>query len=168
MCPGRGWSVLESHLGGGRAGRSGKMTPTERFHEDYGRAEDVVPSSDRSFGLIFTGFFALVGLAPLLRGSSPRTGALALGAGILIVTLLRPGWLAPLNRLWTGLGLLLHHVMNPVVLGLLFFGAITPMGWVMRRLRQDPLGLSFDPEAVTYWIERQPPGPAPETMSNQF
>jgi hypothetical protein len=54
------------------------------------------------------------------------------------------------------------------VMGLLFYLTVTPTGLLMRLFRKDPLRLRFDPEAKSYWIERQPPGPAPETMRHQF
>jgi hypothetical protein len=84
------------------------------------------------------------------------------------VALLWPAVLAPLNRIWTRFGLLLHRIVSPVVLGVMFFGVVTPMGLVMRALGKDPLRLRFDPAARTYWIERRPPGPAPDTLNNQF
>jgi hypothetical protein len=65
-------------------------------------------------------------------------------------------------------GLLLGRFMNPIVTGLLFFLVITPMGVLMRIFGKRPLPLHFDPAAASYWIERRPPGPKPETMSQQF
>ena len=59
-------------------------------------------------------------------------------------------------------------VVNPLVMGLLFYLTVTPTGLLMRLFGKDPLRLRFDPEAKSYWIERQPPGPAPETMRHQF
>jgi hypothetical protein len=105
---------------------------------------------------------------PLVRGGRIRTWPLAVAAVFLVPSLLHPGLLAPLNRVWTRIGLLLHRVVSPVVIGVLFFTTITPMGLVMRWLGHDPLRLGFDADARSYWIERRPPGPAPETMSNQF
>ncbi len=64
--------------------------------------------------------------------------------------------------------MLLHAVVNPMVMGLLFYLMITPTAYVMRLLGKDHLKLRWDPAAKTYWIERRPPGPAPETMKNQF
>jgi hypothetical protein len=58
--------------------------------------------------------------------------------------------------------------VNPVVTGLLFFLVVTPTGFLFRLLGKDPLRLAFDAETRSYWIERRPPGPAPETMRNQF
>jgi hypothetical protein len=86
----------------------------------------------------------------------------------LAAALLRPALLAPLNRLWTRFGLLLHRIVSPVVLGIMFFAVITPMAWIRRALGNDPLRLRFDREARTYWVDRQPPGPPPETLTNQF
>ena len=75
--------------------------------------------------------------------------------------------LHPLNRLWMRFGLLLHKVINPIVMGLLFYGTILPTGLVMRLRGKDLLRLKREPGAESYWIARTP-GPAPETMRDQF
>jgi len=138
-------------------------------HEDLDRKAPPLPgSSNRSFGIIFTVFFVVVGLWPSIRGGPVRTWALGLSGLFLIATLLWPPILTPLNRLWSRLGLLLHRVTNPVIMGLMFYGVLTPMGVVMRRLGRDPLRRRFEPDAQSYWIDRRPPGPAPQTMTNQF
>jgi len=137
-------------------------------HESYTREEHVEGSSNRSFGVVFAVVFAIIGLLPLLFGRAPRLWALAVAALFLAVALLVPGLLAPLNRLWLRLGLLLHRVVSPVAMGIVFFGVITPMALVMRLLGKDPLRLRFDRNAPTYWIERHPPGPAPESLKDQF
>jgi len=79
-----------------------------------------------------------------------------------------PRLLAPLNRLWAKVGLLLHMVISPVILGILFYVCVTPIGMLMRMSGRDPLRRKFEPAAKTYWITREPPGPAPETFNNQF
>jgi hypothetical protein len=79
-----------------------------------------------------------------------------------------PARLAPLNRAWTGLGLLLFKVVNPLVLGLIYLTTVVPIGLVMRLLGRDLLSLKFDREAQSYWVVRDPPGPPPETMIHQF
>jgi hypothetical protein len=83
-------------------------------------------------------------------------------------TILRPGLLHPANVAWMKFGLLLSKFVNPIVTGLLFYLVITPMGLLMRAFGKRPLRLGFDPGVETYWIERQPSGPKPETMSQQF
>lgn len=138
------------------------------FHEDLAREEKIEGSSDRSFGLVFTVVFVLVGLWPVFFGGAARYWALGIAAVFLIASFARPALLAPLNRIWTKFGLLLSRVVNPIVMGLLFYSTITPIGLVMRLFGKDPLRLRFEPEAASYWIEREPPGPPPESMKNQF
>ncbi len=128
----------------------------------------VKPSSNRTFGLVFAAFFALVALLPVLRGHAVRRWALPVSALFLLAALVAPKILTPLNRAWTGLGTLLHAVINPLVLGVLFYLVFTPFGWVLRRMGKDFLRLRSTPGAATYWIPRQPPGPPPESMSRQF
>jgi hypothetical protein len=136
-------------------------------HETF-RPMHVRPSSDRSFGLVFATFFALVGLLPLWSGRPLRSWALALSAAFLVTAFVKPAVLAPLNRAWTALGHLLSKVTTPIVLGVLFYGVFTPYGWVMRRLGRVHVALDFDRGAASYWIPRDPPGPSPESMSSQF
>ena len=79
-----------------------------------------------------------------------------------------PAVLWPLNRLWLLLGIVLYRIVNPIVMALLFFSTIVPIGMLMRLCGKDSLRLRREPEAASYWIEREPPGPPPETMRNQF
>jgi hypothetical protein len=141
-----------------------KTKGMKSFAQDTGPAT----SSDRSFGLVFATFFLLVGLWPLLRGSTPRLWSLAVAATFLVLALARPKTLALPNRVWTSVGLLLHRVTSPVAMAIVFYATVTPIGLLLRLLGKHPLSLHFDPDAKTYWIERRPPGPAPDTMSNQF
>lgn len=137
-------------------------------HERLSRDEVVRSSSDRTFGVVFAGFFTIVGLWPLIGGAGPRLWCLGIAAAFAAVAFVRPGLLAPLNKLWTKFGLVIHHVVNPVVMGLVFYLTITPMGLAMRLLGKDLLNLKLDPKRKSYWIERQPPGPAPDSMKHQF
>ena len=134
-------------------------------HEDYKRQLTVKSSSNRAFGIVFAIFLALVGLGPLRSRHAIRWWALALGSLVLAIALLRPAWLTPFNRAWTKLGSLLSRVVSPVVMALLFFLVVTPCGILIRLLGKDPMRLA---PAKSYWIERRPPGPAPDTMAHQF
>jgi hypothetical protein len=125
-------------------------------------------SSNRAFGWVFVAVFGIVAFTPLLHGAAPRWWALICAFATAAVTVLRPGLLTVPNRLWTRLGLLLGRVVSPVVIGILFFGVFTPFGPLMRALGHDPLRLKTDPAASSYWIDRAPPGPAPESMKDQF
>jgi len=137
-------------------------------HESYERREEVRGSSDRSFGIVFAVVFALIGLLPLVSGGAVRMWSLAVGAAFLLVALAFPAILAPLNRLWLRFGLLLHKIVSPLVLGIMFFLVITPMGVLMRAFGKDLLRLKLDRQLASYWIERTPPGPLPESLRDQF
>jgi len=112
--------------------------------------------------------FAVVGLWPLLDGATVRVWALVLAAALLAAGLFAPVLLRPFNRVWFLFGLALHKIVNPLVMGLLFFLTVTPMALILRALGKDPLHRTFDPDAASYWIKREPPGPAPKTMRQQF
>lgn len=138
------------------------------MHEDLSRQHDIKSSSDRAFGVVFAVVFGVIGLWPLAQGGALRLWAVGLAAVFLVLALVWPTSLRPLNRLWTRLGLLLHAVVNPLVMGLLFFGTVLPIGLILRLRGKDLLNLRRDSEARSYWIERKPPGPQPETMIHQF
>lgn len=137
-------------------------------HESFRTNIEVKAGSERSFGLVFAVVFAVIGLWPLLDGGGVRLWALAVALAFLIAALLLPRALKPLNVLWFRFGMVLHHVVTPVVMGLLFFLTVTPVGLLMRATGKDPMRLRRDPAARTYWIDRAPPGPAPESMKHQF
>lgn len=137
-------------------------------HEELTRKHAVRGSSDRAFGLVFAVFLAFVGLAPLWKHRPVRAWALVLAGLFLAVGILRPVWLHPLNQGWIKLGLLLSRIVNPIVMGLLFFVVVAPTALIFRLLGKDPLRLSLSATVPSYWIERRPPGPSPQTMSNQF
>jgi hypothetical protein len=144
------------------------MTDNSGTHESFAERGAVKTSSDRSFGIVFTVVFAVIGLAPLLSGHPVRWWSLGVAGAFLAVALIYPRLLAPLNRAWTKFGLLLHHIVNPLVMGMLFFLVVTPIALAMRLCGKRTLAMELDPAASSYWIERSPPGPAPETMKQQF
>ena len=144
------------------------MTKTSSTHENQAHTDGVRPGSERAFGLVFSAVFAIIALFPLIEGSPIRIWSVWSAAGFLVVALAIPNVLKPLNIIWFKFGLILHKIVNPVIMGLLFFLTITPTGLIMRALGKDPLRLKKDPDAETYWISRTPPGPEPKTMKNQF
>jgi hypothetical protein len=137
-------------------------------HEVFSRDDKVVAGSDRSFGLVMaTVLAAMTALNGWHSGRSwPWTGVLAVL--LLAAAWLRPSVLHPLNLIWLKFGLLLHRLVNPVVMALIFYGTVLPTGIVMRMTGKDILRLKKQPDADSYWIARQPPGPSPETMKDQF
>jgi hypothetical protein len=128
--------------------------------------------SERAFGLVFAGFFLLVALWPLFERAtpraSPRTWALAFAAAFALCAWLAPQLLAPLNRLWFRFGNLLHRIVSPIALGIIFFGVITPYALVMRLFGRDQLLLRRRSARPSYWVRREPPGPPRDSFRNQF
>jgi hypothetical protein len=124
--------------------------------------------SNRSFGRLFVVVFALIGLWSLWRGGDTYLWWFGAAAIVLIVTLAVPDVLAPFNRAWMKLGELLGRIVSPVVLGFIFFLVITPFGVVKRLTGWDPMRRRFERDTTSYWIERDPPGPDPDSLPNQF
>src|SRR5215831_8282464 len=137
-------------------------------HERVVADEEVTGSSDRAFGLVFSLLSVCLGVAPLVRGRPVRGWALVVAALFFLAALVQPRALAPLNRMWLKVGLLLHACVSPVVMALIFYTTVTPLGLLRRWLGHDPLRLRWEPDAVTYWIERDPLGLTPESMRRQF
>jgi len=138
------------------------------LHEAFDREEAAETSSDRSFGLIVGGVLALIGAIGFFRDSHHWIWWSSGAALLLAAALLAPGRLGPLNRLWTRFGLLLAAVVSPIVLAMLFYLCVTPVGILMRLVGKDPMQLRFFPEAGSYWIRRDPAGPEPDTLKNQY
>ena len=137
-------------------------------HETIAGDDTTGPGSERGFGIVFAVVFAIVGLLPLLGGHAPRWWSLGVTAVLLVIAFTVPRLLAPFNRLWFRFGMLLHHVMSPVVLFLLYALSVVPMGLLLRLFRKDLLRLRMDRDAASYWIPRDPPGPPSDSFKNQF
>jgi cytochrome c oxidase subunit IV len=137
-------------------------------HESLERDEEVKGSSDRGFGFVFAAFFTMVALVRWWKEHGGAGWFAAAAFLMLVIGLVRPSLLAPFNRVWTRLALVLSKIMNPVIMGILFFLVVAPIGLLMQVFKKRPLALGFDPAAKSYWIERHPPGPLPGSMKNQF
>ena len=137
-------------------------------HETLHRDTAIEGSSNRSFGLLFLVLFLVIALWPLMSGGAVRLWAAAVAAGFGALAMIVPSWLAAPNRWWMQLGLLLGRVVSPIALGLLFFAVFAPMGVLFRALGKDPLRIKRPAEAPTYWVQRKPPGPKPETLDQQY
>jgi len=144
------------------------MTNKGGFHEEFGRQQAVEAGTERAFGLVFACVFAVIAIWPLFGGESVRIWAALTAAGFLFLALSLPRILRPLNLAWHKFGLLLHKIVTPLIMGLLFYLTVTPIALIMRALGKNPLRLKFDADAKSYWIERDPPGPDPDSMKRQF
>jgi len=141
---------------------------TNSTHETYSREETVVAGSDRSFGFVISAVLAVVTIVGVWRGGAFWPWTLGLAAALLAAALLYPAALKPLNRWWFRFGLLLHKIVSPIVMAFLYFCTVLPTGIAMRIFGKDILRLKRQPQAESYWIVRRPPGPAPDSMKDQF
>jgi len=137
-------------------------------HEDFSRIHDVKASSNRNFGWVFTAAFVVIALWPLVSGNLPRWWALIVAALFLLITLFAPALLGLPKRLWLRFSKLLSRIISPVVLALIFYVFVTPLGALMRIFGQDSLRLRGSRRRDSYWIKRDPPGPKPGSLNNQF
>jgi hypothetical protein len=137
-------------------------------HEDFSRPQQVKASSNRAFGWVFVIVFLIIALRPLPFGGTVRWWWLIVSGLVAVVTLAAPALLTIPNRLWLRFGLLLHHIVSPVVLTIMFFMVVTPLGLLMRAFAKGSLRLRFDASSESYWIKRDPPGPKPNSMNHQF
>ena len=137
-------------------------------HEDFSRTHKVEASSNRAFGWVFTVVFLLVALRPVISGNSPRWWLLVVSSLMALVTVAAPYLLTVPNRLWLRFGLLLNRIISPIALGILYYAVVTPTGLLMRVFSKDSLRLSRSTAVDSYWIRREPPGPKPDSLSNQF
>jgi hypothetical protein len=118
--------------------------------------------SNRSFGWTFAGIFLVVGAYATLPW------LLALAALTAAITAVREQWLTPLNRAWMKFGELLGRVVSPIVLGAIFFVVFTPVALVMRLAGRDAMKRRWEPRAPSYWVRRDPPGPADDSFRDMF
>ena len=126
--------------------------------------DDIKISSNRSFGIVFFVVFLLIALYPLTYGGEIRIWSLIISIIFLILGLLNSKILAPLNKIWFKFGILLGKIVSPLIMGIIFFLVVTPIGLIMRLLGKDVLNLKYH-KNKSYWIEKNGPK---SKMKNQF
>lgn len=137
-------------------------------HETVVDQPTEMKTSERRFGLLFLVVFGAIGAFQLWTGGSSWPYWLAVAAVFGVLALAWPKALRPLNVAWFRLGLLLHKVVNPIIIGGMFYLTVVPIGLIMRLSGKDLLHLRREPDAKSYWIKRDPPGPEPGSLKNQF
>jgi hypothetical protein len=137
-------------------------------HEPISSHRKIKAGSDRSFGITFAVVLCVVALWPVWSGGTIRLWPLVAAVAFAAVAFAAPSQLAPLNRCWFLLGQALHRVVNPLLMALIYFGSVVPTGLILKMRGKDPLRLRRDRDAVSYWVPRDPPGPAPDSMPRQF
>ena len=126
--------------------------------------DEVKLSSNKSFGVVFFIVFLLIGVYPLLKGNDLRIWSLIISFIFLALGLINSRFLTPLNILWFKFGLLLGKFISPIIMGIIFFVVVTPIGIIMRLFKKDLLNLKFN-KKETYWIDKKGPK---SKMKNQF
>ncbi len=111
-------------------------------------------SSDKNFGVIFSVFFFLIGLWPLLSLNPIRVWSICLAIIFLVLSFFRPNILRPLNNSWVKLGEILGKIIAPIIMALIFFTILTPISFLVRILGKDLLKLKFS-KKNSYWIQRK-------------
>jgi len=126
--------------------------------------DDIKISSNRSFGIVFFIVFLLIALYPLTHNEEIRVWSSIISLIFLVLGLLNSKILTPLNKLWFKFGILLSKIISPLIMGIIFFLVVTPIGLLMRMLGKDLLNLKYN-NNQSYWVEKNGPK---SRMRNQF
>ena len=126
--------------------------------------DDIKIGSNRSFGIVFFVVFLIIAIYPLINGDELRLWSLIVSIIFLLLGLVNSKILNPLNKLWFKFGIFLGKIISPLIMGIIFFLVVTPIGLLMRLLNKDLLNLKFN-NNNTYWIEKTEPK---SKMKNQF
>ena len=127
--------------------------------------DEIKLGSNRSFGIVFFIVFVLIATYPLLNQEEVRIWSLIISFLFLFLGLLNSKILTPLNKLWFRFGLFLGKIISPIIMGLIFFLVVTPIGLLMRLFGKDVLNLKLNKKKSSYWIEKDGPK---SKMKNQF
>mgnify|MGYP001356470152 CR=1 FL=1 len=126
--------------------------------------DDIKFSSNRSFGIVFFVVFFIIALYPIVNNENIRIWSLIISFIFLVLGLINSKILTPLNKLWYKFGLVLGQLVSPLIMGLIFFFVVTPIGLIMRTLGKDLLNLKYNNQK-SYWIEKTGPK---SKMKKQF
>ena len=126
--------------------------------------DNIKIGSNRSFGIVFFIVFLLIALYPVINNEEIRVWSLIVSLIFLVLGLLNSKILNPLNQIWFKFGVLLGRIISPLIMAIIFFFVVTPIGLIMRILGKDILNLRYNTKK-TYWIEKTGPK---SKMKNQF
>ena len=126
--------------------------------------DEIKVGSNKSFGVVFFLVFLIISLYPLLNSENLRLWSLIVSLVFLILGVLNSNLLSPLNKIWFKFGIFLGKIISPIVMGIIFFLVVTPIGLLMKILKKDLLNLKFNKDR-SYWIEKTEPK---SKMKNQF
>ncbi len=113
----------------------------------------IKKKSNVTFGILFFVFFLIIGFYPLISSEPIRIWSIIVSLVFLTLTIIKPNLFTFLNKLWIIFGILLGKIISPIVMGLVFFFVVTPIGIFVKILKKDVMGLKR--EASSYWITRE-------------
>tara|TARA_B100001093_G_C26196899_1_gene746349 strand:+ start:54 stop:437 length:384 start_codon:yes stop_codon:yes gene_type:complete len=126
--------------------------------------DEIKISSNRSFGIVFFIVFLIIAIYPIFKNEDVRLWSLVISIIFLILGLINSNFLAALNKLWFKFGIFLGKIISPIIMGIIFFLVVTPIGFIMRLSGKDLLNLKYN-NNKSYWIEKTGPK---SKMKNQF
>ena len=126
--------------------------------------DNIKQGSNRSFGIVFFTVFLLIALYPLINEENLRLWSLVISLIFLVLGLINSQILTPLNKLWFKFGILLGKMVSPIIMGIIFFFVVTPIGFIMKAIGKDLINLKYN-NNKSYWIEKTGPK---NKMKNQF
>ena len=126
--------------------------------------DEIKLGSNRSFGIVFFIVFILIAFYPLINQGEVRIWSIVISLFFFILGITNSKILTPLNRIWFKFGLFLGKIISPIIMGIIFFLVVTPIGLIMRLFGKDVINLKFDSNK-SYWIEKTEPK---SKMKNQF
>ena len=115
--------------------------------------KNIKTSSNKSFGIVFFIVFIIISLYPLVNQEDIRIWSLVIAFIFFILALLNSKILTPMNKIWTRFGIFLGNFISPIVMGIIFFFVVTPIGLLLRLFGKDVLNLKKN-KFSTYWIKK--------------
>ena len=127
---------------------------------------EIDAGSNRGFGVVFAIIFLLIGLYPLLINEGDiRYWSISIAVVLLVAVLFYPAVLSKLSLLWFKFGIMLGSIIAPIIMFVVYFFTVVPIGLLMKIIGKDLLNQKINKTTKSYWINRsQPVG----SMKDQF
>ncbi|PPR45052.1 MAG: hypothetical protein CFH18_00887 [Alphaproteobacteria bacterium MarineAlpha5_Bin8] len=125
----------------------------------------IKSSSERNFGIVFGIFFLIICFYPILQNKPINYWALFISIIFFVLSFFLPKILSIPNKLWFKFGLLLGHIISPLIMGLVFFVTIVPTSIIIKLVGKKLMLQKINKNIHTYWVEKKEIN---TSMKNQF
>lgn len=122
--------------------------------QDLSSHHIIERSNERSFGIVFTIFFVILSIYPIINKETINVFFLVISIIFFMITIIRPQLFYFLNKIWFKFGILLGKIVSPLVMGIIFYLTVTPTGIIMRLLGKDLLKKKLEIKEKTYWVKK--------------